>query len=256
MSKSIGQLSQATRGNPSLRRRPHNPGYIIYYREPSQLKQRLPHSGKTYSPGRRRTKRQSAAPEADREKNIPVLKSIPVLERDVVVILHRHRSRRRGRLLALRLLVSALAIRIAALAVTIATSLLTIATSPLLIAAALAVITIATLLRTARPEQLHILSHDANTTAALPGLLIFPSILLQAPLNENRTPFREVLGSNLRRAPPTRHVEERCLLTSLALPCTGTHTIHRYTELREGGAPGSCAQLRISRQVTDNHHLV
>lgn len=177
------------------------------------------------------------------------------LERDIIVILHRHRCRRG--LLTLRLLVTATLATAAAISalLTITATLLAVATAALLITATLLAIA-APLLSTGRTEQLHIFSDNTDAAAALPGLLILPSILLQAAFDKHGTPLGQILGSNLRRTSPACHIEESCFLAPLALTGTGAHAVDREAKLRQRGTTGSRAHLGISRQVTDNHHLV
>ncbi len=144
--------------------------------------------------------------------------------------------------------------------ITVATTTGTITTIAITatIAVRTALLVTATLRRplTATTQKLKILSNDTDTTAALPRLLILPGILLQAPLNKHRTPLRKILSSNFPRTTPASNIEERRLLAALPIPLTISDTINGQPQLRQGITPGRRTNLRIRRQVADNHNLI
>ena len=108
----------------------------------------------------------------------------------------------------------------------------------------------------AAAEELHILCHDADSAAALAGLLVLPGILLQAALNEDGAALGQILAGNLCSATPAGHIQEGGFLAALALVGAAAHAVHGQAELSHGVATRGLAHIRVCRQVADNHYFV
>src|ERR1043166_7349811 len=87
----------------------------------------------------------------------------------------------------------------------------------------------------ARIHELKSLEHDAELALFLVGLLVVPGIQTQAPLDEDRPPFLEILSNRFGLATERIDVHESHFFLLLpAFICPGA--INRQAELRDGRA--------------------
>ena len=105
-------------------------------------------------------------------------------------------------------------------------------------------------------EQLKILGNDANATAALAGLLVFPCVHLQATFDEYGATLAQVLSCNLAGATPAGYVKESGLFAALALIGAAGYAVNCQTKFGKGVAAGGLANLGVGGEVADEHDFV
>jgi len=109
-------------------------------------------------------------------------------------------------------------------------------------------------LETPGPDELHTVGHDLGRVAVV-ALFVLPLARLQAPFDEYRATFGEVLLAVLRRSPPD---DDRMplgaflALTGLIGPLVGG----RDAQGRDRLAARGVAQLGILSEIAKDHNLV
>ena len=99
------------------------------------------------------------------------------------------------------------------------------------------------------PEELQIFRDDLETAALFSGLFVYPAIHLDAPLDENRVAFVQVLSGHLGLASPQRYINEGCLLFFHAF-VIGPCTVHGQPEIRDGSAAGGGPKFGIASAIS------
>jgi hypothetical protein len=184
------------------------------------------------------------------------------LEGDIVILFSGHGGGRS--LLGALLLVATVGVN-ATIAVATAVVAAAIGVAALVVAAAVVVVVVGALLvatalglaaAIAAAEQLHVFGHDADFAALLAGLLVFPYILLQAPLDEHGAALGQVLTGDFCRATPAGYVQVGGFLAALAVVRTTAYAIDSQTQLSHAVAARGGAHFGVGSQVADNHNLV
>lgn len=192
-----------------------------------------------------------------------------VSERDIVFLLLRHGGLLLGsRLLVAVVVIVATTIVVAAAVVTVVVALLVTAAIvvaatvvtivvALLVTTAVVVVTAASLLSTvSAAQELQVLGNNANTAAALAGLLVLPCVHLQAALNEYGAPLAQILGCNLTGAAPACYIQKCCFLAALPVIRAAAHAVYCQAQFGKGVASGGSADLGVCGEVADKHDFV
>src|SRR5262245_17568451 len=104
-------------------------------------------------------------------------------------------------------------------------------------------------------EQLHVLSHYAQTRSLLSGLLVVPGVHLQSPFDEDRSAFFQVLAGNLGCSSPERDIDKRNFL-ALVAAVSRISPIYSHAEIANGAPFGSVTHFRITCDISKQKNFV
>src|SRR4029453_9210425 len=104
-------------------------------------------------------------------------------------------------------------------------------------------------------EQLHVLSHHAQTRSLLSGLLVVPRVHLEPSFDENRSAFFQVLAGNLRCSSPEGDIDKRDFLALFAA-VSRVSPIYCDAEIADGASFGRVTHFRITRDISKQQNFV